>query len=239
MLKLVMLSAGTPTPARDRFGTACVLRIADEVLMFDCGPAATHKLVKAGLRPTEVDYLFITHHHFDHMSDYPCFLLCRWDQSTGGERTLQVYGPEPIEWITDRLVGPDGAFSHDWRTRAYHPAATAAFENRGGNPPRPEPHYDIHQIEPGSVVERANWSVTAAQARHAPALPPTRCIPCRPCTRRRPPGRLGGRRCSPGGAPRAPTRAGSPATPAAFRRRAVAPLLRWGSRPASNRPTPP
>jgi ribonuclease BN (tRNA processing enzyme) len=167
MLKLIMLGAGTPTPARDRFGTACVLQIADEVLMFDCGPAATHKLVKAGLRPTQVDYLFITHHHFDHMSDYPCFLLCRWDQSTGGEQTLQVYGPEPIEWITDRLVGPDGAFSHDWRTRAYHPAATAAFENRGGTPPRPEPHYDIHQIGPGSVVERGGWSVATAQARHA------------------------------------------------------------------------
>ena len=26
--------------------------------MFDCGPAATHKLVKAGLYPTQVDNLF-------------------------------------------------------------------------------------------------------------------------------------------------------------------------------------
>ena len=44
--------------------------------MFDCGPAATHKLVKAGLYPTQVDNLFFTHHHFDHNIDYPCFLLC-------------------------------------------------------------------------------------------------------------------------------------------------------------------
>lgn len=167
MMKLFLLGAGTPTPAPDRFGSSSVLQLGDDLLMFDCGPAATHKLVKAGLSPTQIDHLFITHHHFDHMSDYPCFLLCRWDQSTGGERRLQVWGPEPIGWITDRLVGPEGAFSHDWRTRAYHPAATAAYANRGGTLPRPEPMFDVHEIGVGAVVERPHWRLTAAPARHA------------------------------------------------------------------------
>jgi len=172
MMTLYLLGTGTPTPTKDRFGTSCVLQLGRaegnfDYLMFDCGPTATHKLVKAGLWPTQIDYLFITHHHFDHMSDYPCFLLCRWDQSRGGENTLRVWGPEPIEWITDRLVGPEGAFSHDWRTCAYHPAATGAYQNRGGTLPRPEPSYDVSEVGPGMVVERPHWTVTAAQARHA------------------------------------------------------------------------
>ena len=90
-----ILGAGTPTPTADRFGSAYVVQVAGEYLMFDCGPAATQKLVKAGLRPTQIDYLFFTHHHFDHDVDYPCFLLTRWDQAAGKANQLQVFGPPP------------------------------------------------------------------------------------------------------------------------------------------------
>ena len=65
---LHILGAGTPTPAR--FGSDYVVDVDGAKLMFDCGPASTHKLVRSGLHPTEIDNLFFTHHHFDH----PCFL---------------------------------------------------------------------------------------------------------------------------------------------------------------------
>ena len=61
-----------------------------EYLMVDCGPAATHKLVQMGIFPTRVDYLFFTHHHFDHDVDYPCFLLCRWDQAAGKANVVVI-----------------------------------------------------------------------------------------------------------------------------------------------------
>ena len=85
MTSVFILGAGTPTPTPERFGSAFAIQIGDELAMVDCGPSATHKLVKSGLWPTDVDYLFFTHHHFDHDIDYPCFLLCRWDQSVGKE----------------------------------------------------------------------------------------------------------------------------------------------------------
>jgi ribonuclease BN (tRNA processing enzyme) len=44
-----------------------------------------------------VDNLFFTHHHFDHNIDYPCFLLCRWDQAAGHGSELNVYGPKLTE----------------------------------------------------------------------------------------------------------------------------------------------
>lgn len=47
--------------------------------MIDCEPATTHKLVKSGLWPTDINHLFFAHHHFDHDMDYPCFLLFSWD----------------------------------------------------------------------------------------------------------------------------------------------------------------
>ena len=66
MDKLHILGAGTPTPTPTRFGSAYILEVENEKIMFDCGPATTHKLVKAGLWPTEIDNIFFTHHHFDH-----------------------------------------------------------------------------------------------------------------------------------------------------------------------------
>ena len=65
MADLFILGAGTPTPTPTRWGSAFAVRIGGEHLMFDCGPAATHKLVQMGVRPTQVDYLFFTHHRRD------------------------------------------------------------------------------------------------------------------------------------------------------------------------------
>jgi ribonuclease BN (tRNA processing enzyme) len=164
--RLVLLGAGTPTPTADRFGSAEIVQIGDQRLMFDCGPAATDKLVKAGIRPTEVDHLFFTHHHFDHDIDYPCFLLCRWDQGAGLERTLQVYGPAPTAKLTHALIGAGGAFEHDWQARINFPTSQAVFVRRGGTLPRRPPKVDAHDIAPGWTTETDHWRVTAALAEH-------------------------------------------------------------------------
>lgn len=166
MSTLYFVSTGTPTPTEARFGTCYILRLGDEFLMFDCGPAATHKLVKMGLYPTQIDYLFFSHHHFDHNADYPCFLLSRWDQSIGRENILQVYGPPPTEWITDRLIGPQGAFNHDWRARVGHPGSQEIFVKRGGKLPRPEPKVMVADIKSGDVIHKDPWTVRAAKTQH-------------------------------------------------------------------------
>ena len=134
--------------------------------MFDCGPTATHKLVKAGLFPTQIDYLFFTQHHFDHDIDYPCFLLCRWDQSTGKEQQLRVYGPTLTETVTERVIGETGAFSHDWIARVNLPLSQRVYVNRGGVLPRKPPSVAVRDVGPGLVHQAANWRVSAAPAEH-------------------------------------------------------------------------
>ena len=166
MAEILTLGAGTPTPTPTRFGSSHVLRLGDELLMFDCGPATTHKLVKAGLFPTQVDFLFFTHHHFDHNVDYPCFLLCRWDQSIGIENQLQVFGPNLTEKITQGLIGEDGVFSHDWKARVNHPLSQRVFVNRGGALPRIPPSVKAKDVGPGAVFSGKDWQVTSAQAEH-------------------------------------------------------------------------
>ncbi|MFQ5873571.1 MAG: MBL fold metallo-hydrolase [Dehalococcoidia bacterium] len=166
MAKVYVLGAGTPTPTPSRFGSSYVVALGDQHLMVDCGPATTHKLVKAGLWPTQIDCLFFTHHHFDHDVDYPCFLLCRWDQSIGGESRLQVYGPTLTETITERLLGDDGAFAHDWKARVNHPLSQRVYLNRGGTLPRKPPDVIARDIGPGKICVGKEWEMRAAPAQH-------------------------------------------------------------------------
>ena len=167
MATVHILGAGTPTPTPTRFGSSYVLELnSGELIMIDCGPAATHKLVKAGLWPTRIDHLFFTHHHFDHDVDYPCFLLCRWDQSIGKDNTLEVYGPTLTEKITEGIIGENGLFSHDWKARIGHPLSQRIHVNRGGELPRKPPKVKSKDIGPGKVYSGKDWEVTAAPAVH-------------------------------------------------------------------------
>jgi ribonuclease Z len=167
MTSIYVLGAGTPTPTPERFGSAFAIEIGKELVMLDCGPAATHKLVKAGLWPTDVDYLFFTHHHFDHDIDYPCFLLCRWDQSIGKENILQVFGPSPTEKITNGILDKSsGVFAHDWIARVNHPLSQKIHMNRGGELPRKPPEVRAKDIVAGNVFSTETWEVISAPAKH-------------------------------------------------------------------------
>lgn len=166
MARIYVLGAGTPTPTPMRFGSSYVVQLDDQYIMVDCGPATTHKLVKMGLWPTRIDYLFFTHHHFDHDIDYPCFLLTRWDQSIGKENRLQVFGPTLTERITEGILGENGVFAHDWKARVNHPVSQQVFVNRGGRLPRKPPDVLARDVGPGKVFSGPDWEVTAAPAEH-------------------------------------------------------------------------
>lgn len=167
MARITILGAGTPTPTPTRYGSSYVLEIGGEQIMIDCGPATTHKLVKAGLWPTKIDYLFFTHHHFDHDVDYPCFLLTRWDQSIGEENVLQVFGPTLTERLTHRILDErEGAFAHDWSARVNHPASQRVHVNRGGTLPRKPPEVSARDITAGKIFSGSSWEITGADAVH-------------------------------------------------------------------------
>jgi len=163
---LFIIGCGTPTPTPERFGSCLVLNIRNEYLMFDCGPATTHKLAKSGLKTTDINHLFFTHHHYDHNADYPCFLLCRWDHEKEGIPLLKVYGPSQTEQITQKLIGPDGAFADDWRARVEHPASQQVYAARGGKIPRPKPTFDVRDIEAGEHFKIGTAVVSVSQATH-------------------------------------------------------------------------
>ena len=168
MPRLIVLGSGSPAPSTRRWGTSFLLHTGVEWLLIDCGPATTYKLYRAGRKVTDIAHLFFTHLHSDHVSDYPCFLLTRFDMVTGREPPLNVYGPAPTRRMTDRLIGEDiGAFWPDVVARTNHPMSLNAYRNRGGVGERKPPAVHAHDIEPGTVASGPNWEVTATEVEHA------------------------------------------------------------------------
>lgn len=167
MALLVILGSGTPTPSHVRWGSSFLLEVCGELMMFDCGPATTYKLYKAGFEATQVSKLFFTHHHSDHDADYPTFLLTRFDMSVGQENELEVFGPTLTEQLTYRLLGEDiGAYWHDIVARTSHPLSLWAHQNRGGELPRKPPVIHAQDIGPGKITSGKHWEVTATRVEH-------------------------------------------------------------------------
>jgi ribonuclease Z len=94
-----------------------VVQYGDDYIVFDHGFGAHHRLMELGIRATQVSHLFISHHHYDYMGDYPRLLLTRWDQGAGKIRELEVFGPPPLVQITERMIGNDGVFGPDLISR--------------------------------------------------------------------------------------------------------------------------
>ncbi len=166
MPTLDILRAGTPTPLKQRWGSSYVLDIGDDVLMIDCGPAATDQLVAMDRRPEDITHLFFTHHHSDHSVDYPCLFLFRWDRCTGDEPPLQVFGPPPTEAMTEKLFGDDGVYAGDIAARINSVASRYCHRSRGGSLPRPVPKYEVTDTESGDTIDRGSWTATCAEVDH-------------------------------------------------------------------------
>jgi len=101
-MKLTILGSGTPEAYARRASSGYLLEVAGKRVLFDCGGGVVSRLVEAGFKPADVDYLFFTHLHSDHMMDYARLVHAAWDE---GGKPLKVFGPAPIKEITTKLFG--------------------------------------------------------------------------------------------------------------------------------------
>lgn len=165
-MRLHVVGNGCPAPSAEWFGSSFILETGTELVMIDCGPATTYKMARMGLAATAVGHLFFTHHHFDHNADFPCFVLTRWDQSTGKEPAFTVYGPPPTQAFVDALVGEQGAFQADLISRVRHPVSQEIHRRRGGDLPRPGLAIAVRELSSGATVQGEGWAATASWVHH-------------------------------------------------------------------------
>jgi ribonuclease Z len=165
-MKIRLLGTGTPTPSLKRMSSGYVVETGDDVILFDHGSGAYHRMLEAGIMPTRVSHVFFSHLHYDHCVDYARLLLSRWDQGADKTPELKVFGPPHMERMTELLIGPEGAFGPDLEARIKHQMSVDVFEARGGVPPRKWPRPEVTELRSGSVVEDNGWKMTTTAVEH-------------------------------------------------------------------------
>lgn len=143
-----------------------LVKVGSDVILFDHGPGAYHRMLEAGVAPTDVTHIFFSHLHYDHCLDYARLLITRWDQGAGAIPELKVYGPPLITRMTELLIGREGILGPDIEARTQHPLSQVIFEARGGALPRERPAPEITELCSGDVAAGDNWQVTARSVRH-------------------------------------------------------------------------
>ncbi len=109
---VTLLGTSSPAPFIDRFGMSTLVEAGSERLLFDCGRGALQRLFQLGPAYPQVDKLFLTHLHSDHIVGIPDLWLTAWIM---GRRTaFKVWGPEGT---TDMMAHLEKAYEADIHIR--------------------------------------------------------------------------------------------------------------------------
>ncbi len=166
-MRIRLLGTGTPTPSLKRMSAGYLVETGNRKIVFDFGPGAYHRLLEAGVRPTQITDVFFTHLHYDHCLDYIRLLMTHWDQGAGRIPELNVYGPAHLARMTELIVGADGIFGPDLAARTQLRMSQDVFVARGGTLPRKLPQPNVREISSGEMIQCDGFTVEVRAVLHA------------------------------------------------------------------------
>ena len=150
-IKVTLLGTGTPFPRATRFGTAILVETNGQKLLFDAGRGVVIRLAEVAVNPNQIDCLFLTHLHSDHVVGLPDLWLTGW--FLGRKKPLDLLGPAGTHDLGARLP----------RTFA---ADIAARESSPENLPRRGVEIEAKDIRQGLVYDHGGVRVTAFRVDH-------------------------------------------------------------------------
>jgi ribonuclease Z len=155
-MRVTLLGTGTPFPNPERFGSAILVEVAGKRLLFDCGRGVVIRLAQVQVDPKEIDGLFLTHLHSDHVVGIPDLWLSGW--FLGRDRSLSIWGPPGTRSMAEHLVQ---AFGFDIRTRQATPDPL----------PGKGVEIDAKEIEQGEIYNDSSTRVSAFVVDHGAVKP--------------------------------------------------------------------
>src|SRR5690554_5111204 len=100
---VIPLGTGSAIPTRTRHLSACALRREGRALLFDCGEGTQLQLLRADVRRSRIEAIFITHFHGDHLYGLPGVLTTM--ALLNRRAPLTVVAPAGLEAIMRALPG--------------------------------------------------------------------------------------------------------------------------------------
>ena len=92
-MNLTILGSGTAVPRIDRNPAGYLLKIQNKNLLFDSGPGTIRQLLKLKINLLDIDHIFYTHLHNDHICDLQAIIWAN-NYGTFRKKPLNIYGPK-------------------------------------------------------------------------------------------------------------------------------------------------
>jgi ribonuclease Z len=136
-LDIVFLGTSASAPTAGRAPTALLLRRGGDKLLFDCAEGTQRQLMRSTLGLPDLDQIFLTHYHADHMLGLPGLL--KTFGLRGRETPLTVYGPPGLRELFGDLRRVFG--------RVPYPLETV-------------------EVRPGEALERDGYRILVVPVHH-------------------------------------------------------------------------
>jgi ribonuclease Z len=155
-MEITLLGTGSPIPDPSRAGPATLVRSAGCTLLADCGRGVLMRLVAAGVLPSMLSAVVVTHLHSDHLTDLNDVITTQWVMSNE-PTSLPVFGPPGIGEVVDATLA---ALAADIGYRlAHHEDLTW------------RPMVDVTEVEPGARFDVGSASARVSATDHRPVEP--------------------------------------------------------------------
>ncbi len=155
-LRVTLLGTGSPAAVMNRFGPSILVEAGPHKFLFDAGRGVAQRLNQAKVKWRDIDGVFFTHLHSDHVVGFPDLWLTSW-LTEGRDVPLRVWGPRGTKSMTSHL---EQAYEADIRIRLYDDHAS------------PDGIVLLAEdIGEGVVFEQDGVRVTAFEVDHAPVKP--------------------------------------------------------------------
>jgi ribonuclease Z len=155
-IKVTLLGTGCPPAVMNRFGPSILVEAGEQKFLFDAGRGALQRLNQVKVRWRDVQGVFLTHLHSDHVVGFPDLWLTGW-LTPGRDVPLHVWGPRGTKKMMSHL---EQAYEYDIRIRLYDDRAS------------PDGVVILAEdVAGGFVYEKNGVKITAFEVDHTPVNP--------------------------------------------------------------------
>ncbi len=164
--QVVILGTGTPVPDHTRAGAGVAIVYESQAYIFDVGGGVVQRAIEASSRlgisalfPTNIQHVFITHLHSDHMLDLVELVWTLWWRRTS---QISVWGPAGLEAAAKGMYEMMNA---DIKIRSSSSPGSSPVVNPG--------FYQIipTEIEEGTIFTNGNITIEAFTVPHGNISP--------------------------------------------------------------------
>lgn len=164
-LHITLCGAGGPMPAPKASGPCVVIVAGTQTFVVDAGTDGARNMGRMGFRLGDVEAVFLTHFHSDHIDGLGELATLRW--AAGDHETpLKVFGPQGVERVINgfnEAYAYDVVYRHEHHGERVAPLTSAGLSAQPFEPPS--------QGELITVYSNGDLLVEALKVDHAPVTP--------------------------------------------------------------------